>query len=91
MSVCQTCGALGGLHKSWCENPLQNSLGKPARPKPSRPEPSMHFMRGPIANVLPELFKSIPADADVTITDTKDGPGRRSLNITASWEEPRDT
>ncbi|SEI45210.1 hypothetical protein SAMN04487917_101367 [Arthrobacter sp. yr096] len=51
----------------------------------------MHFMRGPIANVLPELFKSIPADADVTITDTKDGPGRRSLNITASWEEPRDT
>ncbi|MFW0772506.1 hypothetical protein ACLRGI_04990 [Paenarthrobacter nitroguajacolicus] len=58
---------------------------------PLRPEPSMHFMRGPIANLLPVLINSVPADADVTITDAKDGPGRRTLTITASWEEPRDT
>jgi len=70
-----------------------NELGKPSV-KYNRPEPlfeplhpPMHFMRGPIAGVLPEVINAIPGNADITITQTRDETGAKALTITASWNE----
>jgi hypothetical protein len=70
-----------------------NEVGKPSvRRRRLEPlDPPMHFMRGPIAYVLPGIIEAIPPAADVTITETRDATGKKALTITASWEEPRDT
>lgn len=85
MSVCETCGALGGAHKTSCTGPVMNELGKPRR-RLIVQEPPMHFIRGPIASVLPEVIMSIPQEADITITETTND-GAKALTITASWNE----
>lgn len=87
MSVCETCGALGGLHKTSCAGPVMNEVGKPKRW--ARPNPAMHFMRGKIAGILQTLVMMMPSDADVTITETRDAAGRKTLTITATWEEEK--
>jgi len=46
----------------------------------------MHFMRGTIANMLPEVIMSIPREADITITETNND-GAKALTITAAWKE----
>ena len=55
--------------------------------KPFIPPAPMHFMRGPIAGVLPEVIGAIPPVADVTITETRDATGKKALTITATWNE----
>lgn len=66
-----------------------NELGKPSvkRHRLVVQEPPMHFMRGPIAGVLPEVIGAIPPAADVTITETRDDAGKKALTITATWNE----
>lgn len=51
------------------------------------PDSGMHFMRGPIAGVLPGIIQAIPDAADVTITETRDATGKKALTITATWNE----
>lgn len=57
------------------------------RAQPFIPPAPMHFMRGPIAGVLPEVIDAIPGNADITITQTRDETGAKALTITASWKE----
>lgn len=89
MRVCETCGALGGAHKTSCTGPVMNELGKPSVRR-RRLEPldqPMHFMHGAIASVLPGIIQAIPPAADVTITETRDAAGKKALTITATWNE----
>lgn len=93
MRVCETCGALGGAHKTSCTGPVMNEIGKPSV-QYRRPEslleplrPPMHFMRGSLAHMLPELISTIPGGSDITITETTAQDGKKALTITATWNE----
>lgn len=89
MRVCETCGALGGAHKSSCTGPVMNEVGKPSvRRRRLEPlEQPMHFMRGGLAHMLPELISTIPTSSDISITETRDDAGKKALTITATWNE----
>ncbi|BCW61872.1 hypothetical protein [Arthrobacter sp. StoSoilB22] len=67
-----------------------NTVGQPSVKHRRRLEPldqPMHFMKGPIAGVLPGIIQAIPPSSDVTITETRDTTGKKALTITATWNE----
>jgi len=87
LGSCETCGWSMPSHQDWCaEAKIADQIADQVAAH-ARRTPHMHFMRGPIAYVLPGIIEAIPPAADVTITETRNATGKKALTITATWNE----